>query len=121
MQLRNWLEFSSEENKVFLIFEEKFQNYIDMYIGNENKTMNVIFEHSEIIDFDKIIEELEELGYEMKNQYLPNEKDDSLLLVFDLPNPPKRSNRIGIYIVKKYDNLFRIYRNSTRSKNIKKL
>ena len=112
MQLRNYLEFSSEENKIFLIFEEKFQNYIDMYIGNDNKTMNVIFEHSEIKDFDKIINELEELGYEIKNQYLPDEKDDSLHVIFELPNPPKRPNRIGSYIVKKYDDFFRMYKNS---------
>ncbi len=112
MQLRNWLEFSDEENKIFSIFEEKFQNYIDMYIGNENKTMNVIFEHSKIKDFDKIIKQLEESGYEIKNQYLPNEKNNSLHLTFELPTPPQRPNRIGSFIVKKYDEFFRMFKKS---------
>lgn len=105
MRIRNYLEFSKEENKEYDLFQKIFPHYMEMSLGNGNKEIQVLYPGDKVKEFMDRIKFLDKKIYTYKMSY---EVFDAVEFVFVRTHILKRPNRVGSKLIQKWDEFYRL-------------
>lgn len=105
MRIRNWLEFSKEENKEYDLFQKIFPYYMEMTLGNGNKEIQVLYPGDKVDAFMRRIKFLDKKIYTYKMSY---EVFDAVEFVFERTHTLKRPNKLGSKLIQKWDEFYRL-------------